>query len=136
MIRRLRPNIVLGHDPWKRYRLHPDHRHAGLLAVEGVVAARDPHFFPELAWPTIGPTSCCLFEPEVIDHVETVSGFEQHKLAALEAHRASSSRRCSSPMANADELDRFRSDATRRQWPTSAPSSTPLGEGYKRISAL
>ncbi|MDP9005463.1 MAG: PIG-L family deacetylase, partial [Actinomycetota bacterium] len=46
-IRRLRPEVVLGHDPWKRWRLHPDHRHAGFLAVEGVVAARDPHFFPE-----------------------------------------------------------------------------------------
>jgi LmbE family N-acetylglucosaminyl deacetylase len=46
-IRRLRPDVVLGHDPWKRYRLHPDHRHAGFLAVDGVVAARDPHFLPE-----------------------------------------------------------------------------------------
>ena len=26
----LQPDVVLGHDPWKRYRLHPDHRHAGL----------------------------------------------------------------------------------------------------------
>ena len=45
VIRELRPDVVLGHDPWKRYRLHPDHRHAGLLACEGIVAARDPHFF-------------------------------------------------------------------------------------------
>src|SRR5690606_9082287 len=43
-IRRLRPDVVVGHDPWKRYRLHPDHRNAGFLAVDGVVAARDPHF--------------------------------------------------------------------------------------------
>jgi LmbE family N-acetylglucosaminyl deacetylase len=28
-IRKLRPDVVLGHDPWKRYRLHPDHRKAG-----------------------------------------------------------------------------------------------------------
>ena len=47
VIRELRPDVVLGHDPWKRYRLHPDHRHAGLLACDGIVAARDPHFFPE-----------------------------------------------------------------------------------------
>ena len=32
-IRTVRPDVVLGHDPWKRYRLHPDHRHAGLLGV-------------------------------------------------------------------------------------------------------
>ncbi|MCU1388636.1 MAG: hypothetical protein JWL72_1974, partial [Ilumatobacteraceae bacterium] len=46
-IRTVRPDVVLGHDPWKRYRLHPDHRHAGLLACEGIVASRDPHFFRE-----------------------------------------------------------------------------------------
>ena len=28
-IRTLRPDVLLGHDPWKRYRLHPDHRAAG-----------------------------------------------------------------------------------------------------------
>ena len=47
VIRRLRPEVVLGHDPWKRYRIHPDHRHAGLLACDAIVAARDPHFFRE-----------------------------------------------------------------------------------------
>ena len=46
-IRKLRPDVVLSHDPWRRYRLHPDHRNAGFLATEGIVAARDPHFFPE-----------------------------------------------------------------------------------------
>src|SRR5687768_10132476 len=46
-IRTLRPGVVLGHDPWKRYRLHPDHRHAGVLVCDAIVAARDPHFFPE-----------------------------------------------------------------------------------------
>ncbi len=32
-IRRLRPAVILTHDPWKRYRLHPDHRHAGRAHV-------------------------------------------------------------------------------------------------------
>ena len=31
----LRPDVVLGHDPWRRYRLHPDHRHAGPARVRG-----------------------------------------------------------------------------------------------------
>ena len=30
-IRRIRPDVVLGHDPWRRWRLHPDHRAAGFL---------------------------------------------------------------------------------------------------------
>jgi LmbE family N-acetylglucosaminyl deacetylase len=85
-IRRLRPAVVLGHDPWKRYRLHPDHRHAGLLAVEGVVAARDPHFFPEQALPHHRPDTLLLFEADEPDHVEDVAGFADAKLAALHSH--------------------------------------------------
>ena len=85
-IRELRPTVVLGHDPWRRYRLHPDHRHAGLLAVEGVVAARDPHFFPEQALPHHRPDALLLFEADEPDHVEDVGGFAEAKLAGLHAH--------------------------------------------------
>ena len=49
LVRVARPDVVLGHDPWRRYLLHPDHRAAGLLTVDGVVAARDPLYAPELA---------------------------------------------------------------------------------------
>jgi LmbE family N-acetylglucosaminyl deacetylase len=45
-IRRIRPEVVLGHDPWRRYRLHPDHRNAGFLATDGIVAARGPPLLP------------------------------------------------------------------------------------------
>jgi LmbE family N-acetylglucosaminyl deacetylase len=42
LVRTVRPDVVLGHDPWRRWLLHPDHRAAGLLTVDGVVAAREP----------------------------------------------------------------------------------------------
>jgi LmbE family N-acetylglucosaminyl deacetylase len=87
-IRQLRPEVVLGHDPWKRYRLHPDHRHAGQLAVEGLVAARDPHFFPEHRLPHHRPGALLLWEADEPDHVEDVAGHLDTKLAALEAHRS------------------------------------------------
>ena len=41
-IRLHRPDVVLSHDPWQRYQLHPDHRVTGQAAVDGVVAAREP----------------------------------------------------------------------------------------------
>jgi LmbE family N-acetylglucosaminyl deacetylase len=87
-IRRLRPDVVLGHDPWKRYRLHPDHRHAGHLAVEAIVAARDPLFFPEQELDPHRPNALLLFEADEPDHVETVDGFVEAKLAALFAHES------------------------------------------------
>lgn len=85
-IRELRPQVVLGHDPWKRWRLHPDHRHAGLLAVEGIVAARDPFFFPEHGVAHHRPDVLLLFESEAPDHLEDVDGWGDAKVAALEAH--------------------------------------------------
>lgn len=88
VIRELRPTVVLGHDPWKSYRLHPDHRHAGLLAVEGIVAARDPHFFPEHGVAHHRPDVLLLFEAEVVDHIEVVDGFAHARIAALEEHKS------------------------------------------------
>ena len=82
------PNVVFGHDPWKRWRLHPDHRNAGFLAVEGIVAARDPFFFPEIGLPRHRPDTLLLFESEEPDHVEDVSGFTEPKIDALLAHES------------------------------------------------
>ena len=62
IIRTVRPTVVLGHDPWRRYRLHPDHRAAGFLTVDALVAARDPHFFPELGLAPHRPEVLLLFE--------------------------------------------------------------------------
>lgn len=87
-IRRLRPTVVLGHDPWKRYRLHPDHRHAGLLAVEGIVAARDPHFFPEHSEPPHRPERLLMWEADEVHHVEDVTSSIDAKLHALLAHES------------------------------------------------
>lgn len=86
IIRELRPQVVLGHDPWKRYRLHPDHRHAGLLACEGIVAARDPHFFREHGIAHHRPQALLLWEADAPDHAEDVTDFVDTKLHALAAH--------------------------------------------------
>jgi len=88
VIRSLRPQVVLGHDPWKPYRLHPDHRHAGWLTVDGCVAARDPHFFPEHGLAHHRPDALLLFEAESPDVVVDVTGWAAAKVAALLEHRS------------------------------------------------
>ncbi len=87
-IRRTRPDVVLGHDPWKRYRLHPDHRHAGWLALDGAVAARDHHFFPDQQLPPHRPDRLLLFEAEEVDHLEEVERHLDTKIRALLCHRS------------------------------------------------
>ena len=140
-IRRLQPTVVLGHDPWKRYRLHPDHRHAGLLAVEGVVAARDPHFFPEQQLPHHRPEALLLFEADEPDHVEDVTGFADAKLAALHAHTS----QLLSTMgidqgASAAEVERqrqaFDDGIVARLGDHGAPEGATHGEAFKLIADL
>lgn len=89
VIRELQPDVLLGHDPWKRYRLHPDHRAAGWLVCDALVAARDPHFFPEHGLAPHRPSALLLFEADEPDHAEAVStAHADAKIAALEAHRS------------------------------------------------
>lgn len=138
-IRKLQPVVVLGHDPWKRYRLHPDHRHAGHLAVEGIVAARDPLFFPEQALPHHRPDELLLWEADEPDHVEDVTDHVDAKLAALRAHtsqfRSTMGVDPDDPTAEtqwAAFSDRIRGRLA--EW--GALGGCTHGEGFKRIDRL
>ncbi|MGI9577072.1 MAG: PIG-L deacetylase family protein [Microthrixaceae bacterium] len=92
VIRRLAPEVILGHDPWRRYRLHPDHAAAGRLVIDGIVAARDPFFHREQldnGLEVHRPEALLLFEADVVNHHETLDEADvQAKLSALEAHES------------------------------------------------
>lgn len=136
-IRRLRPTVVLGHDPWRRYRLHPDHRAAGLLACDGVVAARDPHFFPEQAIAHHRPDELWLFEADEVNHVEDVTGFGDVKLAALEAHRSQLvSTMFISDDDDGTERDRFRRRVLDELARHGSSIGAGQGEAFHRITDL
>ena len=134
VIRELRPSVVLGHDPWKRYRLHPDHRHAGLLACEGIVAARDPHFYKEHPAPHHRPDALLLWEADEPDHAEDVSALIDMKLDALEAHAS----QFESTMKAVDdsELEGFRQRIVARLAELGAPHDMAGAEVFKLIEHL
>ncbi|MEL6893740.1 MAG: PIG-L deacetylase family protein [Actinomycetota bacterium] len=134
VIRELQPAVVLGHDPWKRYRLHPDHRHAGLLAVEGIVAARDPHFFPEHELAHHRPDALLLWEADEPNHVEDVASGVDAKLRALEAHES----QFESTMKAVDdaELDDFRGRVRRRLADLGRPWGISAAEVFRLIDRL
>ncbi|HZT66774.1 MAG TPA: PIG-L family deacetylase [Acidimicrobiales bacterium] len=136
-IRVVRPEVVLGHDPWKRYRIHPDHRHAGFLTTDGIVAARDPHFFPEQQVAPHRPGRLLLWEADEIDHVEDVSGFEERKIEALLAHRSQfrSTMRIEDPSAG-EELEGFRRRVINRLTEHGALAALGAGEGFKLVDRL
>lgn len=133
-IRVLRPDVVLGHDPWKRYRLHPDHRHAGQITCDAIVGARDPHFFRDHGIAHHRPSTLLLWEADEPDHAEDVSSWVGAKLAALEAHRS----QFESTMKAVDEqqLGEFRARITARLEEQGARSGLPAAELFKRIADL
>lgn len=136
-IRRFRPDVVLGHDPWRRYRLHPDHRNAGFLAVDGIVAARDPHFFPEQGLAHHRPTALLLWEADEADHVERVDGFVDAKIGALLRHRSQfrSTMSVDDPDAH-DQLEAFRQRVQDRLAEHGRLAGIPSGEAFKAITDL
>jgi LmbE family N-acetylglucosaminyl deacetylase len=136
-IRKLRPDVVLGHDPWKRYRLHLDHRNAGFLVTDGIVAARDPHFFPEQAEAPHRPATLLLWEADEADHVEDATGFGDAKLAALLAHRSQfrSTMGIDDPAARG-EVEQFRQTVMAELTAAGRLAGVALGEAFKRMDHL
>jgi LmbE family N-acetylglucosaminyl deacetylase len=133
-IRKLRPDVVLGHDPWKRYRLHPDHRHAGLLVCDGVVAARDPHFFKEQELPKHRPGLLLLWEADAPDHAENVAGFVDAKIAGLLAHK--SQFESTMHAIDPDQLDAFGHRIRDRAASLGPFARSNAAEVFKRIDDL
>ena len=152
VIRRLRPEALLGHDPWRRYRLHPDHRAAGFLTLDALVAARDPHFFPELGLRPHRLSSLLLFEADLPNHVEDVHGFEDRKVEAFLCHHSQFESTMGitaghGPTGDGAEADNVRTEADdgstafaakvlRQLAEHGSLAAVPSAEAFHRITAL
>ncbi|MEM9516739.1 MAG: PIG-L deacetylase family protein [Actinomycetota bacterium] len=132
-IRELQPEVVLGHDPWKRYRLHPDHRNAGFLTCDAIVAARDPHFFREHELEHHRPRSLLLWEADAPDHVEDVTSVIDTKLAALAAHESQFE---STMKSTDDDLSAFNERIRQRLSGLGEPHGYASAEVFKLIPDL
>jgi LmbE family N-acetylglucosaminyl deacetylase len=90
-IRRYRPEVVLTHDPWRRYMLHPDHRAAGEIVCDAVYRAGEPRFYRELTedgLPRWKPRELWLFSAEEPNHVEDITEWFPRKLEAMLAYKS------------------------------------------------
>ncbi len=137
MIRKFRPNVVLGHDPWKRYRLHPDHRAAGFATTDAIVASRDPHFLPELGLHH-RPDALLLFEADEPNHCEAFGEVALRiKIEALLCHRSQhvSSMEISN-LGEDEELRHFKETVRSASERTGASFGLELGESFRLIREL
>ena len=89
VIRAVRPDVVLGHDPWKRYRLHPDHRRGGRAASSTASSRRAIRTSSPARARPHRPSRLLLFEAQDVDHVEPVDDDAiDAKVDALLCHRS------------------------------------------------
>jgi LmbE family N-acetylglucosaminyl deacetylase len=89
LLRDRKPNILIAIDPWRHYQLHPDHRAAGMAALDAMYAAREWHIFPEQLVDGIDPwrvKEAYLFWTDAPDYWEDISYCIDPRIAALRRH--------------------------------------------------
>ena len=136
-IRRMRPDVLLSHDPWRRYMLHPDHRATGWAVVDGVVAARDHLFFPEQLTGGIThhrPGALLLWAADRPDHREDVQGFVDRKVEALLAHSSQATTTMDDAGLTAEATEAFREEIHSRARAAGAAAGLAEAEEFKRIT--
>ncbi|MDW8058691.1 MAG: PIG-L deacetylase family protein [Thermomicrobium sp.] len=91
-IRFFRPDIVITHDPFRPYALHPDHRAVGITTIDAVYpTARDPLYFPHHLAEGLEPHKVAelwLFGAQYPDLYVDISETLDVKVAALAVHRS------------------------------------------------
>jgi LmbE family N-acetylglucosaminyl deacetylase len=91
LIRLHQPSIILTHDPWKPYQIHPDHRASGFLALDAAVAARDHLYYSDQLAQGLNPCrvkEMYLFGTESPDFWVDISESIELKLQAVRCHES------------------------------------------------
>lgn len=125
-IRRYQPDVVITHDPWRPYALHPDHRAVGITVADAVYpTARDAIYFYEhyeaglLPW-KVG--EIWFYGAEKPDHYVDISSTFGHKIAALKKHDSQVGK-------SADLEERMRERAVE----VGEEGNLPMAEAFKVV---
>ncbi len=133
-IRLQRPDVVLSHDPWRPYQLHPDHRVTGLGVVDGVVAARDHLFFPEQGVPAHRPGALLLWAAGEPDHWVDISATLERKIDALLCHSSQGATTMGGADGDTERREAFRARVRERAAREGSGVGSAAAEGFKRIT--
>lgn len=89
-IRTFKPDVIITHDPFRPYAMHPDHRGVGMATHDAVYpTARDPLYFPEHLEEGLEPHKTAeiwYFGSEVPDIFVDITDTFDNKIHALKAH--------------------------------------------------
>jgi LmbE family N-acetylglucosaminyl deacetylase len=120
LIRQIQADILMTHDPWARYPLHPDHRAVGFAARSAIVTAGNQMIPGEYVAYTVQEAS--LFHSDQPDHGEDIRTTFETKIQAMQQH-ASQTRFGEAP------VDRVQAWAQR----IGVKYGLALAEEFKRI---
>lgn len=126
LIRQYKPDIVMTHDPYRKYNFHRDHRVVGSVTMDAIFpAARDHLYFPELMAEGFTPHKVAeiyLWGPEIPDCWIDISETFDKKMDALRCHV--------SQVGSAVGLE-----TRMREWAAIAGEKAgyPLAEAFKKI---
>jgi LmbE family N-acetylglucosaminyl deacetylase len=121
LIRTLRPDVLMTHDPWARYRIHPDHRAVGFTALAAIVTAGNQML--REGPPPHSPGEVCLFQTDNADFWVDITDTFELKLRAIREHRSQTAHSGEAMMKRVGE------------WAEAAgnEAGVPLAEGFKAI---
>ena len=133
-IRQVQPEVVISHDPWRRYQLHPDHRATGWGVMDGVIAARDHLFFPDQGLDAHRPQAVLLWSADEADHFEDITAHFDTKIEALLCHSSQGTTTMGGAEQAEDKRDVF--VARMRRWASEQgePVGLGLAESFKRLT--
>lgn len=125
LIRHFQPDLLVTHDAWRLYQIHPDHRATGIGVMDGVIAARDHLYLPAQMIAGLQPhhtPQVWLFGTDNADHFVDITTTIDRKIEALGQH-------CS-------QLDRISDWQSRvRQWASLAGEKIGVqyAESFKKL---
>jgi LmbE family N-acetylglucosaminyl deacetylase len=125
LIRHFRPDLILAHDAWRDYQIHPDHRAAGLGTMNGLIAARDHLYLPAQMVIGLRPhhtPQVYFFGSDNADHFVEIGDTIDKKIEALGQHHS--------------QLDRIEGWQDRvRMWANKAGEriGVEYAEGFKKL---
>lgn len=125
-IRTFKPDVIVSHDPFRPYALHPDHRACGFAALDAVYpTARDPLYFPRHLAEGLEPHKTAeiwFFNAETPDLVVDITGTFDTKIASLRQH--------SSQVGDGVEMEKR---VRERNAEIAAGQPFELAEAYKTV---
>jgi LmbE family N-acetylglucosaminyl deacetylase len=135
-IRAARPELVITHDPFRHYMLHPDHISVGAATWRALYSAREPRLHRDLGDRGLAaarPAEAWLFSAEEPDFVLDISDFQELRERAILCHDSQKPTSMGFSAGDAAGEQTFRAQLAAEAARVGAKAGFRFGEEYRRV---